>query len=167
MSLTLHLAIHFFFSILAGLLSWAFFGSPIVSLAAGIAGGFFVDLDHWIDYFIAFGARFDVKSFMKCEQFLKSDKLYLFFHGWEITMIFLAAAIFAQGEWVRPAINAFAWGMLFHLVSDVFINKGMGFKGYSIFYRMRNGFLAEKIVDPREHRKGLARRREYRLLHKE
>lgn len=155
MSLRLHLSIHFFFSLLAGLVSWVVFGNPIACLVGGILGGFFVDVDHFVDYFMAFGPRFNFEYFCKGYQFVRSGKLYILFHGWEIVALLFLASFFVSGIFAKPAFVALVLGMFLHILSDVFINEGMSIKAYSLLYRMKKGFVAQKIVTPEQYQKDL------------
>ncbi|MDO8566245.1 MAG: hypothetical protein Q7S04_03620 [Candidatus Moranbacteria bacterium] len=151
MSLPIHLFIHFFFAFVAGGISWFFFGNPVLSFISGFLGGVLIDLDHLIDYFLAFGSRWNLSYFIRGYQFLKSDKVYVLFHGWEY-VILLAIVVWAVGAQSSLGVALFALGLggLFHLIADTLINHGMSFRAYSILYRLVNKFEVEKIVTP-EH----------------
>ena len=57
-----------------------------------ILGTIFIDLDHFIDYFLHFKSGFRIGEFLKCN-YLHSGKVYLFFHAWEINLVVLLASI--------------------------------------------------------------------------
>lgn len=159
MSLLLHLFIHFASSLVAGFLAWFFLGEPLFALLGAILGGFFIDIDHLIDYFLAFGAKFKMKHFLKGDQFLKSDKIYVLFHGWEYGILLLIVSLGAQLQ--APAgvfIFALGLGGLFHLVADTAINHGMSFKAYSIVYRAVNSFKIQNIVTPEHYQEHIQRK---------
>lgn len=151
MSLAIHLSLHFLFAVLAGLITWLFFGHPFLSLTAAFLGGVMIDLDHLIDYFIAFGPRFQLNSFLKGHQFIKNDKIYVLFHGWEYVILSIITIVILGGS---TKINAIVWGLtlgsFFHLVTDRYVNHGMTLRGYSLFYRAWHGFKMKDIVTP-EH----------------
>lgn len=149
MHLFFHLAIHFTASILAGILVWWGYGEGyfLTAVLAGILGGFLIDLDHIIDYYLAFGWKFKLSYFLKGYQFLKSDKIYIFFHGWEyVALLSIGIFLFTFPFWLEIAILSISLGAFFHLVADAMINHGMTFQGYSLFYRARRRFEAEKIL---------------------
>ncbi|OGI22331.1 MAG: hypothetical protein A2808_01040 [Candidatus Moranbacteria bacterium RIFCSPHIGHO2_01_FULL_55_24] len=153
MSLLFHLSLHVFLALLAGFFVWLLWRRPVVSFAAAFLGGVLIDLDHLIDYFLAFGLHFRLDYFLQGYQFLKSDKLYVLFHGWEYVVL-LAVLAFAMKSklWLKSAILSLSLGMFFHLLIDVNINDGMTLKGYSVFYRTAQGFEIQEIMTP-EHYK--------------
>lgn len=151
MSLVFHLFLHALTALIAGWLGWVFFGYPIYSFTGAIFGGVLIDLDHLVDYFLAFGGRFRVPYFLRGYQFLKSDKIYILFHGWEYGIL-LAIALSIVGGGSASWVFLFTLGLggLFHLVVDTHVNHGMSLKAYSLFYRLAKGFDVVKIVT-REH----------------
>ena len=160
MSLVTHLCIHVFFALVSGCISWFFFGNPEISFIAGFIGGVLIDLDHFIDYFIAFGLRFKTDYFIKGYQFLKNDKIYVLFHGWEYVILLLAFTISISGlTSLKSAIFALALGALFHLIADTHINKGMSYKGYSFIFRVMNRFEIKKIVTEEHYKEHLLEKR--------
>lgn len=154
MNLVLHLLIHFFFSSVAGLITWLFWGNAGVSFTAGFFGGFLIDLDHLIDYFIAFGPKFNALYFLRSYQFLKNDKIYVLFHGWEYIILSATALLIipVSGE-LEAAVRGLTFGALFHLVADRYINPGMSYKAYSLFFRVWKGFKLREIVTPEHYLK--------------
>lgn len=149
MNLFLHLSIHVFFALLAGFIAFRIWRKPVVSFAGGILGGVFIDLDHLIDYFLAFGFNFKLDYFINGYQFLKSDKVYVLFHGWEYVIILMVIAVALRSLKLKSLVFALAFGAFFHLSADVIINNA-SVKFYSIIFRAKNRFEIEKIVTP-EH----------------
>ncbi|MBI2439723.1 MAG: hypothetical protein HYV45_03955 [Candidatus Moranbacteria bacterium] len=151
MSLMFHLFLHFFLSLLAGVITWFFFGYQPISFLAAFFGGVLIDVDHFIDYFIAFGRNFRLTHFLKGYQFFKNDKIYVLFHGWEyvILLIIVIVSIEVSGE-SRALMWGVTIGAFFHLVTDCYINPGMSFKAYSFFYRYWKKFEIKELVT-REH----------------
>jgi len=135
MYLILHLLIHLFFAFVAGLIVWLFWGHSEISFLAGFLGGFLIDIDHLIDYFIAFGPKFRLSYFLRGYSFLKNDKIYVLFHGWEYVILSVITLLV-----IRPSaeIAAGIWGLtlgaFLHLVADRYINSGMSYKAYSLFF---------------------------------
>lgn len=159
MNLFLHLSLHVLTALLAGCISWFFFGNLLVSFAGGILGGVLIDLDHLIDYFLAFRWRWRLSYFLKGYQFLKSDKVYVLLHGWEYIIV-LSLVLWTMDMSTSIFIGLFAFGLgsLFHLIVDTFVNHGMTFWGYSFFYRLQRGFDVEKIVTPEHYREHVLQR---------
>lgn len=151
MNLVLHLLTHLFFALAAGLIAWLFWGHAEISFLTGFFGGFLIDLDHLIDYFIAFGPKFRLSYFMRGYYFLKNDKIYVLFHGWEYVILSVITLLV-----IRPSaeIAAGVWGLtlgaFFHLVADRYINSGMSYKAYSLFFRAWKKFELKDIITP-EH----------------
>ena len=159
MSLVFHLSLHVLTALLAGLISWLLFENPLISFIGGFVGGVFIDLDHLIDYFLAFRWRWRISYFLKGYQFLKSDKVYVLFHGWEY-IIFLGLVLLMMDMSSSVFVGLFALGLgaLFHLVVDTFVNHGMTVQGYSFFYRLKRRFDVEKIVTSEHYREHLLRK---------
>lgn len=157
MSLYLHLSIHFLSALIAGYIVWKIWQKPLVSFAAGIIGGFFIDLDHFIDYFLAFGWSFNFNYFINSHQYLKADKVYVLFHAWEYVILLIIAVMILNNKTLKSALLALALGILFHLSADVVINEGL-VKSYSIIHRAKNNFETEKLVLPEQFRNHLMRK---------
>lgn len=157
MSLFVHLFLHIFTALLAGFVTWFFFGNPLLSFVGGILGGVLIDLDHLIDYFLAFRYRWKLSYFLRGHQFLKSNKIYILFHGWEYVILLAVSIWFIIGMDSRVGVFfiSFCSGMFFHLVVDVCVNQGVSFKTYSFLYRLRYGFDVEKLVTAEHYKNHL------------
>jgi hypothetical protein len=108
-----------------------------------IAGGIFIDIDHFIDYFLFFGPRFDLKCFL-AHEYQVSGKCYVFFHSWEL-LVFL---------WLfSPAFSLivpFVSGLTLHMFIDAFISHRSNPLYLSLLYRAVNRFrIYEKIMEDR------------------
>ena len=163
MPLLLHLSIHLGFSLLAGLIIFLIWRKPLLSFSGGILGGFFIDLDHFIDYFLAFGLKFNLDYFSHGYQFLKSGKVYVLFHGWEYVIILIAVVFVLKSKRWKAFLFAIALGAFFHLGTDLVIDEGMSIKNYSVLYRARNDFLIEKIVTPEHFKKDLEKKNDPKI----
>lgn len=151
MPLYLHLLIHLFFALLAGFFVWEKWRKPAISFLAAFAGGFLVDLDHLIDYFLHFGFDFRLDYFFGNRHFIESGKNYIFFHGWEYAVILLIFALILKSKTIKSLLLALALGMFFHLSADVYLNR-MPFLSYSIIYRATNNFTADWVIHPERYR---------------
>lgn len=160
MSLTLHLFIHLFFSLLAGFIVWLFFRRNLSwALGGAILGGFLVDFDHFLDYYLAFGWNFNFYWFAKGYEFLKLDQIHLFFHGWEYVIIILIIGLYLKKPKIKIFLFAVALGLFFHLSGDVVMNEGLMLKSYSLIYKIQSGFQVEKLVTPEHYLNHQARKK--------
>jgi len=98
-----------------------------------ILAGIFLDLDHFIDYFIFFKNKFDLRALLE-SSYLRSGKSYLLFHSWEINFILL---IFGLGLKSYP-LDMFVLGSSMHLAIDNIQRKNRLF--YFFIYRLYKGF---------------------------
>lgn len=151
MSLFFHELIHFFTSFFVGYLGMKIFEPNIFFFLTSYAAGFFVDVDHLFDYFFAFGLHFKIGFFFTGKQFLKSDKLYIIFHSFELEIILIFLYLFIQSN---PLFLIFFISHITHLISDIFINH-MPLKSYFFFYRLKNNFDLKKLVYPDHWQKHL------------
>ncbi|PIR73431.1 MAG: hypothetical protein COU40_02455, partial [Candidatus Moranbacteria bacterium CG10_big_fil_rev_8_21_14_0_10_35_21] len=111
MSLFLHLTLHVLSGLLAGYFVWKYYKKPTLTFGFSFLGAVLIDLDHFIDYFLAFGFNFKLDYFTHGYQFLKSDKIYVLFHGWEYVIIFLILGLFIfKSKTAKTVIFALAFG---------------------------------------------------------
>ena len=149
-SLPLHIAIHFVFAVLAGLVVGFYFKKPWIGIIGGVMGGFLIDLDHVLEYFFIFGPHFNLVYFMEGRQFLISNKILLILHAWEYAVILFAAAWFLRRRRnIYIFLLALACGGMVHLVSDCVLN-GYPPRNYSIVYRASQGFSASALLNPEQ-----------------
>lgn len=154
LSLPFHISIHIFFALLAGSIVWKLWKKPTISFTFALVSGVAVDFDHFIDYFLVFGWNFHLYYFIKGFQFLKSDKLYIIFHGWEYVFLFLALTFFFKSKTIKSVFLALSLGLFFHLCADVAIDM-VPPKSYSVVYRAKNNFDLEKLSYPERWEKHL------------
>lgn len=155
MPLSIHLLIHFLVAIIiAGLLGMYFKKIPL-AIIAGIMGGFFIDLDHVLEYFLYYGLRFNLNYFIEGREFLFSDKIYLLFHAWEyVPILLIFAYIIKKRRSLAIFIFVFVMAGAAHLFSDVIINQ-YPLKFYSLSYRASKNFSAPHILSPENYQKNL------------
>ena len=154
MSLIFHELLHLIFSFSIGFFVWRLYKKPVFSFFAALIGGFFVDVDHFVDYFIAFGTRFNLYYFLEGYHFLKSDKVYVPLHAWEwvIVLFFIAFLIkkrlrlnISLKKLILTILLASALGLFSHLLIDLKLNN-MTFADYSILFRLKNDFSLQKLI---------------------
>jgi len=128
--------VHLLLSTLIGLFFWS--TSGIWGLVGAIFAGFLVDSDHMIDYLIYLKnwRKFSIKQFISSEQFVKSNKLYIFFHSWEYGLIFLTLSITLN----FPILTTISISYLTHLTIDQLTNDVRPFT-YFILARAKHGFV--------------------------
>jgi riboflavin transporter FmnP len=163
MPLPLHLAIHFFLAVLSGYLVGRRFNKIEIGIIAGILGGFFIDFDHILEYFLFFGPHFNLVYFLQGREFLLTDKIYIWFHAWEyIPILLFVAWLWRSKKTVATFILALTLAGAVHLVTDSFINEYQ-FRNYSLIYRQRIGFSASRLLNPAQYEKYRESRRELGL----
>lgn len=155
MPLSIHLSIHFLAAVLVGYLAGCYFKKKSIALVAAVMGGFFIDLDHVLEYFFYYGLNFNLNYFLAGREFLLSNKIHLLFHAWEyIPVLLLASYLLRKRKNIAIFILTLCVAGSLHLISDVFINK-YPFKFYSIGYRASRNFLSVNLLSPEQYQKDL------------
>ncbi|MFH1188322.1 MAG: hypothetical protein V1652_00565 [bacterium] len=148
MKLFVHLLTHLILSLFVGFIMWRASGSAFV-FAASLMSGLFIDIDHFIDYFLAFGTKFNFVYFLKGYSFLKTDKIYVFFHSWELVIILLLVmpivALLGGGWTIVFFLLSFSLSLFFHLTVDVFTNAMLP-QSYFVTYRLMHKFDLKTMV---------------------
>ncbi len=161
--LPLHLFIHFFLAVIIGMLVGRFFNERKLGLIGGILGGFFIDLDHILEYFLVFGPTFNLIYFFQGREFLVSDQIHTWFHAWEyVPILFSVAWLFRSRKRVLIFILALALGIFVHLVSDSFINH-YPFRNYSLIYRSQLNFSVPLLLSPEQYQEYIKDRQDLGL----
>ncbi len=153
MTLFKHVFIHFALAAIVGIIGFYITGSRgigmfLLFLSSSVLGGFLIDLDHLIDYFFAFGFDFNLNHFFKGYQFLKTDKVYVLLHSFEIYFLITVGGLLIQNNY----IIVFAQALLVHLFSDIIINK-LPFRMYSFIYRFVHNFDTKYLVSSNTYKK--------------
>lgn len=155
MPLSLHLLIHFAVALLVGYFTGRYFKNILLTIIAALIGGFFIDLDHVLEYFLYYGLHFNLNYFLEGREFLLSDKIHLFFHAWEyIPLLFLIAYLLKKRKSLAIFIFTLCLAGSFHLISDVFINHYPP-KFYSLSYRISQNFSTSKLLSSEDYQKSL------------
>jgi hypothetical protein len=126
--------------------SYATTGS--VELAAGtFAGGFLIDLDHYVDY-VVFERQLSLNPF-KFLNYYYSERyswVVLMLHSYELMMVLAVTALLTGWQW----LTGYLLGAAMHLTFDIAINGQAAlrnpFRFYSFFYRWREGFAKEHLL---------------------
>lgn len=137
-----HLILSF---MVGGVVFWYFRKWRVFAWA--LIGGFLVDFDHLIDYFLwkrPYG--FNLGEFLAGDQFHGSGKLYLFFHAIEWVVIMWAVLLAMRFGWIRLKKDSFkvvllvlSFSLFFHLCFDI-VHNGTTFRTYWITNRAVHDF---------------------------
>lgn len=151
MPLPLHLLIHLSVALLTGYAVGWLFKRIDIGLLGGLWGGFFIDLDHVLEYFLIFGPSFNIVKFLAGQQFLASEKIYILFHAWEyIPILLLIAWLIRKCRAWSILVVTVAVSALLHLASDCLINNYPP-RNYSLLYRYQVNFQAREILSPTQY----------------
>ena len=86
-----------------------------------------------IDYFLHYGLKFRLRQFVG-GGFLKSGKIYLFFHSWELLSVILILGLIFKSVYLLLITS----GMSLHMLVDQFQKRNPLF--YFLFYRVKKRF---------------------------
>lgn len=128
--------------------------NPLVLYACTFLVGVFVDSDHMIDYFLAFGFSFNVRNFFSGKQFRKSNKIYVFFHSAELLIIPAIIILFSNNSTLNIVALAMGMSFLLHLIYDTASNQ-MHPMAYFFVYRFFSNFELKKLVTSAHYKKHL------------
>ncbi len=153
MPLSLHLLIHFTLAVFAGYLAGLHFKKIELGILVGFLGGFLIDLDHVLEYFLVNGLHFNLIYFLQGRQFLISDKIHLWFHAWEhVLLLLLLSLAFKRNKVSETIFITFAFAASVHLLTDSVINKYPP-KFYSLLHRAEVNFSARELMRPEDYQK--------------
>lgn len=147
-----HEIVHFLSCITVGIVFAKIYKNWHLIIYSFLAG-FFLDIDHLIDYFIfKHGFFLNLQEFLSSSYFDASNKVYLFFHGYEYAIIgfMVGLIILKNNKRIRNAtavvavILVAAVSMFFHLVYDQ-ISYRPKFLTYSIIYRASYNFTHDSF----------------------
>ncbi len=158
MKLFVHILIHVLSSIVTGFIVYLFNGQLLISLMAAFIGGTLIDIDHLIDYYIVFGSSFKLKYFFQGYQYMKGERLFIVFHGFEHVFIFIFLSVFIGGTFLKPLFQGIGAGMLVHLIFDSLLND-VPLSTYSLTQRIFKDFSLPKLVSKKHYQKHLKQKR--------
>ncbi len=141
--LIIDLSLHFFSTVI--LAAWVYLktGNPVY-IGILVFAGIFVDLDHCIDYFLFFKAGFNLEDFLNCS-YLKSGRVYIFLHSWEINFIILIIALSSNSYGLLLLFT----GLSLHLAIDNLQRHNL--LCYFIIYRFLKKFNLSVIMPERKY----------------
>lgn len=126
---------HVVVSLGVGAIIYAVFKSLGLALAFALSG-IFIDLDHFIDYWVQAGFSLKIKEFFDFCYGRKFHKSYLLLHGWEwLVLLLVGSWLSGWNAWVLGTLAGFG----LHLVMDQLAN-GPSLFGYSLVYRCNKKF---------------------------
>lgn len=151
----LHIYLHFFIALIIGYLAGRYFKRPWLCLVVAISGGFLIDLDHLLEYFLVFGPQLNLTHFFQGREFLTSGLIHLWFHAWEwLALLAVLAWLLAKKRTVKIILLTLALAMAGHMISDSLINH-YPFKFYSLSYRAAQYFSAERLLSPEQYQENM------------
>jgi len=98
-----------------------------------------LDLDHILDYFIYFRGKLNVSAFLNGLS-IKSGKVYVFLHSWEIPILILVSLSLTAS----PLVFVFFLGLAGHLAIDNIQRQNPFF--YFFFYRLSKKFNTDILL---------------------
>lgn len=143
----IHEIVHFILSLVVGLV-FAYIYKKWQLIVYSFLVGFFLDIDHLIDYFIYKKQfAFNLDQFLFGTYFDLTNKVYIFFHSYEYVLLFLLIAIIilANKKRIRNAsanaavLLTIAASMFLHLIYDETYYQPR-LLTYSIIYRASHNF---------------------------
>lgn len=134
----LDISTHVVLSLVLAVFFWYRTGAWLWPLLT-VVGGVLIDLDHFVDYFLYYGAKLNVGDFFNY-RYRASGKCYIFFHSWELMIFLWISSLFFR--WLIPLAS----GVTLHLLIDQIPRHGLNLKVFSLVYRWRQGFCLDAIV---------------------
>lgn len=132
MKIKYHIAFSAFFS---GIL-YLIFRSLVLAYVSFLSG-IFIDIDHFADYLIEFGFKFDLKEFFHIYTEKLNKKTYILLHSWELLFVLLTASWLAGWNgWITGIFIGFGQ----HIILD-HLNKPHIKWLYSFLWRWNNKFV--------------------------
>ena len=135
---------HAALSIVSGGLVGVALGSWPAAVSCALIG-FFIDLDHCLDFWLERGLRLDPREFFDFCYRGTSRKFYDLLHGWEFIPLL----------WLLTRVEAWSdvgWGLTvgytLHLLGDQLFNRHLHRFTYFFLYRLRHRFDWSRIVLP-------------------
>jgi len=117
--------------------------SPL-NAAASFLTGVFIDLDHFVDYYLNCGISYNFNEIHDAIYNLRLKKIYVFLHSFEI-LFMLWLLIFLIP--LKSVYLALAIGFTQHMLFDLICNP-VNARGYFLSYRLKMGFKREFILKP-------------------
>lgn len=132
--------VHLLLSLIVGIIFGIIGLNFSISILVAVSAGFFVDIDHLIDYLSFKKTNFDFSEFISGRHFDKSQKALLLFHSYEIVIILLIF-YFVLSETLFLTL---ALALLAHLLFDILHNR-TSLAAYSFVYRASKKFNSNAL----------------------
>jgi membrane-bound metal-dependent hydrolase YbcI (DUF457 family) len=117
--------------------------SSFSAAAACVLVGVFVDLDHYLDFWMNRGFRLNPREFFDFCYYGTSPTFVALLHGWEYVPLLAGATV--MSAW-RPELVGALVGYALHLLGDQLFNRHLHRWTYFISYRIYHGFDSGSIV---------------------
>jgi hypothetical protein len=135
---------HFIISLLTGFLFWLILvgknrNTLFLCLFFALLAGFFVDIDHFFDYIMAYGFIWNFQKFIHEDYFNDTGHNFVLLHNFELVFILALIAFFIRKRENRIFFMIMTTSLLLHIVTDIFLADGI-FKEYFLIYRILTGF---------------------------
>jgi len=138
----MRVAEHTVISAVAGGVVYYFSKSP-VSAGSAFLAGIFIDIDHFVDYFLNVAFRIDIKDFFrKCTTY-SMKKFYVPLHSYEVILLLIAVNLAVKSEIALGVLVGFS----VHLMADLSGNFTKVLS-YSLIYRIAKKFDSGKMYTP-------------------
>lgn len=129
-------------------------------LLIALLAGFFVDIDHLFDYFQAFGFKFRFDYFFKGYSFLKTDKIFVLFHSYELAFTLILLSLFINGG--HSLFFTAGLSLFLHILYDSVSNQTHPFT-YFFLFRLIHGFDISKLLSAEQFKKHLEKKKKMHL----
>jgi hypothetical protein len=133
---------HFAVSIGSGVILAALLRSWTAGLACFTAG-VFIDLDHFIDFWLNRGFSLDPAKLLDFCYYGTSKKFFDVLHGWEYVPLLLWVSTGSRASHIGWGVTV---GYTLHLIGDQFFNTHLHPCTYFISYRAFHRFESSRIV---------------------
>jgi hypothetical protein len=116
-------------------------------VAACFLTGILIDIDHLFDFWSYSGIELNILKEFSFNFFQQSQKIYVFFHGWEFTPLLWLTGLYLNK---RFKLKGFEWAFVFpylgHLMTDQFLTPfPHSLFAYSFIFRLLNNFNLESF----------------------
>ncbi len=105
----------------------------------GLGVTLLMDTDHFIDYFLHTGFRFNFYEFFTGMYFNQSGKVYLFLHSWELVGFLLLLFLVIKNKLKYSWLLFVALGVGVHLLYDMFYYS-IEWRSYLLYVRLLQDF---------------------------
>lgn len=139
---------HIVISLVVSGFFYLFLRSAIGALACFLSG-IFIDLDHFVDYFLNCKHPMRLSHFFRVFRYEAFENVVVFLHSWEWILVFLVFLWLI--DWKPVAMGLFV-GFFTHLLLDNLVNDHSPL-AYFITYRILRRFSGKHFYGEREYHK--------------